>query len=126
MKAPDTVLGYHYIWDVSNCESQKISYLSTIKSLMGDLVTTFDLSVLNSSYNQFAPHGVTGVMLLEESHLSIHTWPEKDYVAIDLFSCKEITNINEIARVLQNHIGNNIQINSKTISRGAQVMAAAK
>ena len=126
MKEPNTALGYHYIWDVSNCDSEKISYLSSIKLLMGDLVSTFKLSVLNSSYNQFAPHGVTGVLLLEESHLSIHTWPEKEYMAIDLFSCKEISNIKEIEEVLNRHIGNQPQVETKTIVRGAQVLAQVK
>jgi len=126
MKEPNTVLGYHYIWDVSNCESGKISYLSSIKRLMEDLVSTFRLSVLNSSYNQFAPHGATGVLLLEESHLSIHTWPENEYIAIDLFSCKEVEKVDEIEEILKRHIGNQIQIESQTISRGPKTFASIK
>ena len=126
MKEPNTALGYHYIWDVSICDSEKISYLTSIKLLMEDLVSTFKLSVLNASYNQFAPHGVTGVLLLEESHLSIHTWPDTEYVALDLCSCKEIANIQEIEAILNQHIGNQIQIATKTIVRGAQVLVPIK
>jgi len=126
MKEPNTVLGYHYIWDVSNCDSDKISYLSSVKALMNDLVSTFKLSVLNASYNQFAPHGVTGVLLLEESHLSIHTWPENGYMAMDLFSCKQIPNINEIAKVLKKHVGSEIQIDTKNVSRSARILSQVK
>ena len=126
MKRPNTVLGYHYIWDVSNCDSEKISYLSSIKSLMADLVSTFNLSVLNASYNQFAPHGVTGVLLLEESHLSIHTWPENGYMAMDLFSCKKISNIEEIDRVLKKHVGAQIEVDTRNVSRRAIAMTTIK
>ena len=126
MKEPNIVLGYHYIWDVSNCDADKISYLSSVKALMNDLVSTFKLSVLNASYNQFAPHGVTGVLLLEESHLSIHTWPENGYMAMDLFSCKEIPNITAIKDILTKHVGAEIQIDAKNISRGAKAFVEAK
>jgi len=126
MKRPNTVLGYHYIWDVSNCDSDKISYLSSIKALMTDLVSTFNLSVLNASYNQFAPHGVTGVLLLEESHLSIHTWPENGYMAMDLFSCKQIPNIDKIDQVLKKHAGTNIEIDTRNVSRRAIAMTSIK
>jgi len=122
MNRPNTVLGYHYIWDISNCDSDKISFLSSIKLLMEDLVQSFDLSVLNSSYNQFAPHGVTGVLLLEESHLSVHTWPEKGYMAVDLFSCKEIQSISEFEPTLKKYVGEEIQIETTFISRSANVL----
>lgn len=126
MNTPNHVLGYHYIWDISNCNSEKISYLSSIKALMEDLVKTFNLSVLNSSYNQFAPHGVTGVLLLEESHLSIHTWPENGYMAVDLFSCKEIDSINEFKSIMQKHVGSEIHVETTYVDRGAKVLVDSK
>jgi S-adenosylmethionine decarboxylase len=42
---------------------------------------------LKFSYHKFNPHGLTGVLLLAESHLAFHSWPEFDYLAIDIFSC---------------------------------------
>ncbi|MFQ5789455.1 MAG: adenosylmethionine decarboxylase [Acidobacteriota bacterium] len=44
-------------------------------------------SVLHVSMHAFTPHGVSGVVLLSESHMSIHTWPEYDYAAVDIFTC---------------------------------------
>jgi S-adenosylmethionine decarboxylase proenzyme len=46
-------------------------------------------NVLHALFHRFSPHGVTGVLLIEESHLSIHTWPESGYAAVDLYTCGE-------------------------------------
>ena len=47
------------------------------------------LTVLHSYFHQFDPGGVTGVVVLRESHVSIHTWPEENYAAVDLFTCSD-------------------------------------
>lgn len=44
-------------------------------------------TIVGSNFHQFSPHGVTGVVLLAESHMSIHTWPEYNYAAVDVFTC---------------------------------------
>ncbi|GIX31034.1 MAG: S-adenosylmethionine decarboxylase proenzyme [Porticoccaceae bacterium] len=44
-------------------------------------------TVLDRKIHAFSPHGVTGILLLSESHLAIHTWPEYGYAAVDVFSC---------------------------------------
>jgi S-adenosylmethionine decarboxylase proenzyme len=60
--------------------------------------------VLREAFHPFAPHGVTGVIVIEESHLSIHTWPEAAYAALDFFSCGQVRAIEAmqwLARELQ-------------------------
>ncbi len=47
-------------------------------------------TVVNSVFHEFSPHGVSGVVIVQESHLAIHTWPEHGYAAIDVFTCGEI------------------------------------
>ena len=47
------------------------------------------VTIVNEVFHPFSPQGVTGVVIIEESHISIHTWPEKNYVAIDVFTCGE-------------------------------------
>ncbi|MEM9245946.1 MAG: adenosylmethionine decarboxylase, partial [Cyanobacteria bacterium P01_F01_bin.153] len=59
------------------------------------LITAADrgnLSVLRAQSHQFHPHGATVLLLLSESHLSLHTWPEKAYAALDLFTCGDRSN----------------------------------
>ena len=44
-------------------------------------------TLINTMFHQFSPHGVTGIALIQESHFSIHTWPENNYAAVDFFTC---------------------------------------
>jgi S-adenosylmethionine decarboxylase len=64
--------------------------IEDIKKIKDILVRTAKISrntSLGVKIHKFSPQGVTGFILLAESHISIHTWPERDYIAIDIFSC---------------------------------------
>ena len=114
-------LGFHYIWDVSGCNHESLATVSPIKSIMDEILAVTGLTVLKEAYNQFAPHGVTGVYLLAESHFSIHTWPENGYAAFDLFSCIPVNQTDQIAEIMRNHLGEQVNINLRTLSREVDV-----
>lgn len=87
-------IGIHATWDVYNCNAEKLSYVPYIKESLHTITATLNLEELNEAFKQFEPIGVTGFILLAESHISIHTWPEHNYAAVDVFSCKEFdTNV---------------------------------
>jgi S-adenosylmethionine decarboxylase len=79
--------GIHIIADLWECSSQKLSFVKDVKELMKKAVEESELSSLNDYFFQFEPFGVTGVYVLSQSHFSIHTWPEKNFVSIDIFTC---------------------------------------
>jgi S-adenosylmethionine decarboxylase len=81
-------LGTHITWDVYNCNAKSLSFILTVKTVLNTIVDELQLSKVNESFKQFEPIGVTGFILLEESHVSIHTWPEHKFAAVDIFSCK--------------------------------------
>lgn len=83
-------LGTHYIWDIHEVDALGISHESDVKVLLHNLCGLTPLQIVGESYKQFEPVGVTAILLLSESHLSIHTWPEHNFIAIDLFSCRPI------------------------------------
>ena len=60
-----------------------------LERLLRDAAERARLTVVSSEFHQFSPHGVTGVLLLAESHVSIHTWPEHAYAAVDVFACND-------------------------------------
>ena len=60
-----------------------------LERLLRDAAERARLTVVSSEFHQFSPHGVTGVLLLAESHVSIHTWPEHAYAAVDVFACDD-------------------------------------
>jgi S-adenosylmethionine decarboxylase len=80
-------LGTHIIVNMYGVNPEKISYVRTVKEIFDNVVKAADLTVLGESYKQFEPYGVTGILLLSESHLSIHTWPEKETALMDIFTC---------------------------------------
>jgi S-adenosylmethionine decarboxylase len=64
--------------------------LDSIKEVREALLraaTRAKATVLGNSFHQFSPQGVSGVVVIAESHLSIHTWPELGYAAVDVFTC---------------------------------------
>jgi S-adenosylmethionine decarboxylase proenzyme len=57
---------------------------------MENIARSFKAAIVKSIYHHFSPYGVSGVTVIAESHIAIHTWPEKSFAAIDIFSCSEI------------------------------------
>jgi S-adenosylmethionine decarboxylase len=69
--------------------SENIDNLKFIKKVLIEAAKKAGLTILNSKFHRFKPQGVSGFIMISESHLSIHTWPESGYVAIDVFTCGE-------------------------------------
>jgi S-adenosylmethionine decarboxylase len=83
-------LGRHVIIELWGCNAG-INDASLMKQAMIDAVNAAKATLLNINVHTFSPHGVTGVAVLSESHLSVHTWPEHGYMAADVFTCGETT-----------------------------------
>jgi S-adenosylmethionine decarboxylase len=115
------MLGYHYIWDVYDCNPQKLAYSDSIKILLNEIVKDTNIRKVSESYKQFEPIGATGIILLEESHLSIHTWPENGFAAIDLFSCKQIEP-SSISEILKDYFKTQ-NIEFKELGRGKNILS---
>ena len=93
-------LGIHYILDFYNCNSEYLTSVSKINILMRKASKIGKFNVVKSCFHQFNPYGVSGVMVLKESHFTIHTWPEYQYAAIDIFLCDTNVNIEEVIKYL--------------------------
>ena len=83
-----TAAGTHLIadfWDVETIDS-----VDALDAVVRSAIAAAGATLLDLAFHQFPGHGgITGYALLAESHLSVHTWPERDYVAIDVFMCGE-------------------------------------
>lgn len=85
MKHP--YLGYQKIIDFYDCDTQVINDCNLIKATLLEAARIMELTVINTTIHSFSPIGVSGVVVIQESHIAIHTWPEHGYVAIDIFTC---------------------------------------
>jgi len=81
--------GQHLLAEYYGCPTSILDDESAIRSLLHRAAEAAGATVVASVFHRFAPQGVSGVVVVEESHLSIHTWPEAGYAAVDFFTCGE-------------------------------------
>jgi len=79
--------GRHYIVEGSGCDRDVTSRVERVEQIMVRAAEVADVQVWAISFHRFQPTGVSGVVVISESHLSVHTWPELGYVALDIFTC---------------------------------------
>ena len=77
----------HLLLELYRCDHEKLNDESFVRCILNKAAKLANATVLNLISNKFEPQGVTAIALLAESHLSIHTWPECNYSAIDIFTC---------------------------------------
>jgi S-adenosylmethionine decarboxylase len=80
-------LGKHLIIELFQCDSTILNDLKILEHHMVSAVKFSGATVIQPFFHQFSPHGITGVVVVAESHFSIHTWPEYGYCALDIFTC---------------------------------------
>ena len=77
----------HLLLELYRCDYEKLNDESFLRCSLNRAAKLAKATVLNLISNKFEPQGVTAIALLSESHISIHTWPESRYSAIDIFTC---------------------------------------
>ena len=77
----------HFLLELYRCDYEKLNDESFLRCTLNNAAKIANATVLNLISNKFEPQGVTAIALLAESHLSIHTWPEAKYSAVDIFTC---------------------------------------
>ena len=82
--------GKHMICDFKGIENvELLNNITELKTLMGDICKKNDFTILNEMEQQFVPIGCSIIFLLSESHLSIHTFPEKKHMSFDIYTCRQ-------------------------------------
>ena len=84
-------LGRHIVCEFSGCDPMLLSDVDGIQTMMIVAAKAARATVMESAFHRFEPQGVSGTVILAESHLSIHTWPEKGYAAMDFYTCGDHT-----------------------------------
>ena len=77
----------HLLLELYKCDCVKLNDESYLRCVLNRAAKLANATVLNLISNKFEPQGVTAIALLAESHISIHTWPESNYSAVDIFTC---------------------------------------
>jgi S-adenosylmethionine decarboxylase len=98
-------LGRHLLLELFDCDFDAISNLETVKHALVEAAKRAHATIVDVVFHEFNPFGVSGVVVIAESHLSIHTWPEHRYAAVDIFSCGDVLKPEVAANYLVEQFG---------------------
>jgi len=83
-------LGQHLLVELRDCNKQILNDIEQTRDFMIAAAKEAMATVIGAHFHEFSPHGISGVVIIAESHLSIHTWPEYAYAAVDVFTCGDV------------------------------------
>ncbi len=109
-------VGIHVLGELHGCPNDLLKKKEVVSRIVLSVVRDAKLNSLGNVFHQFEPHGVTGIVLLAESHISIHTWPEKNLAAIDVFTCGNEGDARKAFKMLSERL-KAASINKKIIER---------
>jgi S-adenosylmethionine decarboxylase len=98
-------LGRHLLLELHDCSPEILDNLETVKSALVEAARRAGATIVDVVFHEFNPFGISGVVVIAESHLSIHTWPEYRYAAVDIFSCGTTLKPSEAASYLVEQFG---------------------
>lgn len=93
-------LGKHLLLELKGCNKEVLNDIGFLKEALITAAGEAGAIVLGESFHQFNPQGVSGVVIIAESHLCIHTWPEYGYAAVDIFTCGNSVQPEKAAEIL--------------------------
>jgi S-adenosylmethionine decarboxylase len=76
--------------ELRECNTKILSDLKKVQDVLITAAKVADATIVEVAFHEFSPFGISGMVVIVESHLSIHTWPEYDYAAVDIFTCGNI------------------------------------
>jgi len=82
-------LGTHLLIELKNCNPEILKDLESVKNILVDAAKKANATIISVNFHEFNPFGISGVVVIAESHLTIHTWPEYGFAAVDVFTCGE-------------------------------------
>ena len=97
-------LANHQLVEFNGCEEAKIDDSDFVRKIFLEAAKLGNATVVNECFHEFSPYGITGVLVIAESHISIHTWPENKYAAVDIFSCGNKVDSNKIIDYLKDKL----------------------
>ena len=83
-------LGRHILLELYQCDKKKLDDTTFLEQVFCAAAEAMGATIVCAQFHHFSPIGVSGVVIIQESHLTLHTWPEYGYAAVDIFTCGQI------------------------------------
>ena len=111
-------LGRHILIEAFNADPDVINNPPRLEELFISAAEAANATILSSHFHSFEPQGVSGVIIISESHFTVHSWPEYGYAAIDIFFCDDSVNFNRAVEVLKQGLNTAKIVISGDFNRG--------
>lgn len=98
-------LGIQLAVELFDCDENILNNERLLEQSLVEAATDAGATVVDSVFHQFNPYGISGAVIIAESHVAIHTWPEYRYAALDVFTCGTDINPHRIADMVKNVLG---------------------
>ena len=95
-----TGVGNQIVLDLYECLTDRLDDIEWVRGAMMETARVAGATIVDSVFHKFAPWGISGVVVISESHLAIHIWPENRYAAIDVFTCGSAVDLDRAVRHL--------------------------
>jgi len=107
----------HSIVELHGCDPARLGAVGPVRDAMVEAICAAGGTIVKRVFHRFAPFGVSGVVVITESHVTVHTWPEHGYAAVDIFSCDERLDHRQICEALRERFGA-ARVARRLLSRG--------
>lgn len=97
---PVPAVGTQIVLDLYDCASDRLDDIDWVRATMTDAARIAGATIVDVVFHKFSPWGISGVVVISESHLAIHIWPEMRYAAVDIFTCGDSVDLDHAARHL--------------------------
>ena len=98
-------LGRHLIIELFHCDGTILNDQKILENYLLEAVRLSGATTIQPFFHHFSPHGISGIILIAESHFAVHTWPEYGYCALDIFTCGEQIKAQEALDFLRGKLG---------------------
>ncbi len=103
-KLTSRALGFQLLVEFFDCDRNLLNDVGRIEAILHEVVAAAGAGVVKTVIHQFSPQGISGVVLISESHVTIHTWPENGYAAVDVFTCGDRQVAEKIRDLLEDRL----------------------
>lgn len=93
-------LGTHLLLELRDCNPKTLSNLAFVQESLKNAALKAKATIVEVAFHEFSPFGISGMVVIAESHLAIHTWPEYGYAAVDIFTCGDLIKPQDAAEYL--------------------------
>ncbi len=83
-------MGKHILLEMKDCDKKILADLALVRNALVSAAQEAKATIVEIAFHEFSPFGISGMVIIAESHLSIHTWPEYGFAAVDVFTCGDL------------------------------------